>query len=244
MSDHGTTSGLYIEFQAAVLRQLPRAGKMTSEVLNRWVKNQEDLKKVLAEALLPKEEFLPDIDWVRTYVLLGYAEGYVKSPVIKEAPGFWTVPVIQGVTCNKVASVLRKLGVSVYLYKEDLDKDVTENDCDPANGSYAVSFTRTIEADEENKNLSANMLKQRGHKGITLLERLLLELGCFLTTGKHLDIKNVTLCSGSRYSDGVVPYVRWHPDYREVHVSWFRSGSAHGHLRSRSAVSLSGNPKY
>ena len=95
-----------------------------------------------------------------------------------------------------------------------------------------------MEADESNKNLSANQLAKRNHKGITLLERLLLEMGYFLATGKHLDEKNVTLCTGSRDSVGGVPYVYWNSDDRKVYVRWYHPGDSDGGLRSRSAVSL------
>ena len=45
--------------------------------------------------------------------------------------------------------------------------------------------------------------------GITLRERIIMEIDYFKNTGKHLDIKGLTFCSGSRYSDGCVPYADW-----------------------------------
>lgn len=45
--------GQYVEFQTAVLKQLPR--DIPTEVLEGWCKNQASLKRVLAEALLPPE---------------------------------------------------------------------------------------------------------------------------------------------------------------------------------------------
>jgi len=146
----------------------------------------------------------------------------------------WIAPVLKGVTCNKVVACLRKLGVNVSTYVEDLDKDVSANDRDPnKTGSYAVAFRRTVEADDDNKSKSANDLVEAGHKGITLLERLLLELGYFLAIGQHLDVQNITLCTGSRDS-GVVPSVGWGGGLR---VSWCNPGDAYGFLRSRSVVS-------
>jgi len=201
------------------------------------------MMKAVVEHHNPFDSGLPDIDWPKTYEALGMSEEYSKFPAVTEDPNFWTVPVIKGITPNKVVKALKDAGVDVYLYINDPDKDVPTNDRVPANGSYAISFKRTIEADEENKNLSANTLKQRGHKGITLLERLLLELGYLLTTGQHLDIKKWTLCSGSRCSGGSVPGVSWYSVYRRVRVCWFNSDHARDDLRSRSAVFLSGNPK-
>jgi hypothetical protein len=177
--------------------------------------------------------------WAEAYKLLGMEAEFNEFTKVglPESEGLWTVPVLQGVTCNKVVEVLRKLGVQVYLYAEDLDKEVTVNDRDPSNGSYTVSFRCNVEADEEFKNLSANQLKEQNHKGITLLERLLLELAYFMATGKHLDVQNVTLCSGSRYRNGRVPSVRFFSGSRGVDVRWYDPGYHDGHLRSRSVVS-------
>ncbi len=57
-------------------------------------------------------------------------------------------------------------------------------------------------------------------KGITLRERLLMEIQYFKETGNHLDIKGWTICSGSRYSDGDVPYVCWYPGNGGMYVGW------------------------
>lgn len=180
---------------------------------------------------------LPDINWQKVYETLGMASEYVEFvQPFEEDPNLWRVPVIKGVTSNKVVLALRGLGVDVYTYVDDLDNGVPFNQRNPNNGSYTISFKRTIEADKENKNLSANQLKQQNHNGNTLLERLLLELGYFLATNRHLDVKNITLCSGSRDSDGNIPRVDWDSKYRGVYVDWYDSDDADSDLRSRSAV--------
>ncbi|MEI6238031.1 MAG: hypothetical protein WCP15_00675 [bacterium] len=176
------------------------------------------------------------IDWKKVYEVLG-----IKSEIDNEAlhdPRFWTIPVFESVTPNKVVKALRDLGVDMYLYTENLDRNVPENDRDPVrDGNYVVKFQRTIEADPEFKNKSAETLLGEKIKGITLLERLLLELGYFLVTGNHLDVENVTLCSGSRYSDGHVPRVLWNAAYREVYVSWLSPSYSSPYLRARAVVS-------
>jgi hypothetical protein len=121
----------------------------------------------------------------------------------------------------------------VWIYVDDLDKVIIKNDRWP-DASYAVSFRDRVEADKELKNLSADDLAARNIRGITCLERLLYELKYFAETGKHLDIDNLTLCSGSRDSVGHVPSVFWRGD--ELCVSWFRSSSSGVGLRSRSAA--------
>lgn len=52
--------------------------------------------------------------------------------------------------------------------------------------------------------------------GYTLLERLLHELKYYLETGKHLYSENTSVCSGSRYPDGRVPFVDWIGNRLEV----------------------------
>ena len=120
---------------------------------------------------------------------------------------------------------------------ENLDAIVTENDRDPANGNYAIWVRERVEADEERKNKSANQLRERGVQGITLLEHLLYGLKFFKETGRHLDINNITLCTGSRYRGGAVPSVDFREFSGEAGVDWDRPGFASGILRSREVVS-------
>ncbi len=176
------------------------------------------------------------IDWKKVYELLGVKADFNNEDV--NDPNFWVVPVFRGVTSNMVVNALRALGVKFYLYAEDLDGIVTKNDRDSEkDGPYRVKFQKTVEADEALKDKSANTLVEEDVKGITLLERLLLELGYFLATGNHLDEKNVTLCTGSRYSDGYVPYVDWGTAYRGVYVDWSRPSDSSSRLRARAVVS-------
>lgn len=183
---------------------------------------------------------LPDIDWPLTYLKLDMeaeAEAVKELALPPANLAIWWEPMVQGVTSNRIIAGLRNLDVKFWLYADDLDTAVPTHDRDPKNGSYVVGFRRTIEADEENKNLSADQLRQRNHKGITLPERLLLEAGFFVATGDHLDINNTTLCTGSRYSVGNVPYVSWDSGYRRVYVCWHYPDGAFDFLRSRSVVS-------
>jgi hypothetical protein len=122
----------------------------------------------------------------------------------------------------------------VWTYFDDLDKMIVINDRWPDKISYAVSFRDRVEADEELKNLSANDLAKENISGITCLERLLYELKYFAETGNYLDIRNVTLCSGSRYSDGGVPHV----NFGDGEVSVYGDDPSHSSddLRTRLAA--------
>lgn len=48
--------GWWIEFQAAVLRQMPRPDQIDHATAKNWIGNQGNLKKVLADTLLPVKE--------------------------------------------------------------------------------------------------------------------------------------------------------------------------------------------
>jgi hypothetical protein len=68
MPEHGTPSrfedndiGFYIQFQSAVLRQLPRPHQISRGLLLSWLRNQKKLKEVLLQALVARPT-LPDID--------------------------------------------------------------------------------------------------------------------------------------------------------------------------------------
>lgn len=148
----------------------------------------------------------------------------------------FAVIVAQELTMNQVVAGMRKR-FKVSLYKEDLDTSVVHNDRTAENGDYIVLFNKNVEADEEFKNLSANKLKTMGHKGITLMERLLLEVLYFDRTKKHLDISNWTLCSGSRSSGGSVPHVHWDSSDDGLVVFWCYPDGSDSSLRSRTVVS-------
>ena len=80
----------------------------------------------------------------------------------------------------------------------NLDAVIVNNDRDLRNGSYAIWVKDVREADEKNANKSAKDLATLNHLGLTLLERILLEVDYYLEHGEHLDVINITLCSGSR----------------------------------------------
>ena len=100
--------------------------------------------------------------------------------------------------------------------------------------TYVVWIRDRIEADEELKGLSAKDLSKRNISGITLEERLILELNYFWRTGNHLDIKSITLCSGSCYIDGGVPGVYyWQGCNQELRIIWCHPEYQHFSVRSR-----------
>ena len=176
--------------------------------------------------------------WNKAYLFLGMKAEYqefIENNDIKEDASLWTIPMVKGLTCNKIVAAYKKAGVDIHA--GDLDEDVAVNDRHSDNGSYLVSFKCNVEADQENNNQSADQRQEQGCKDITLLERLLLGLAYFLATGEHLDVKNATLCQGSRSFSGYVPSVHWRSHYRRIFVNWHYSDYRLDSLRARSVVS-------
>lgn len=139
----------------------------------------------------------------------------------------------EGLKIQRVYDVLSDLFPSWKYTDQDLDDIVTKNDREPTE-TYAICVRDRIEADEEFKNLSADDLGERGYAGITLLERLLLELFHFWKSEDHLDKENLTLCAGSRRSGGRVPGVDWCDGRLGIH--WYGPSFEYSDIRSREVV--------
>jgi len=140
-----------------------------------------------------------------------------------------TIHIPKGLTIEQAYTECVKLFPCWRWTNDDLDALVTSDRT--SNQAYSVQVRNRVEADEELKNLSANQLQKQGIKGITLLERLVLELDYFKETGQYLDVINTTLCSGSRSSDGDVPRVGWRDG--GLGVSWCGPDRSDGSLRAR-----------
>lgn len=176
-------------------------------------------------------------EWQRFYQeVLGHVVDFTDVDIKADPGGFrWVVFVAAGLTTNKVWSACRARFSCYSVYGDDLDKAVPQNERDAKMTSYTKLFRDCVEADEQNKNLSANALaKQSTHRTITLMERLLLELWYHWKTGNHLDLQNVTLCAGSRLRFGGVPGVRWLGS--QLQVDCYDPDGSGGVLRARSAV--------
>jgi len=234
------TPGQVKDLSSALVQAIPT--DLPSVTAQDWVGRKGNLIWKTEMILRGCDIIPPDINWPLTYEKLGMGRELAvaeKKLVLPQFvnPTLWYARMVCGVTSNRVIAAYREFKVNAYTYRDDLDADVTQNDRDPSKGSYIVGFRRTIEADEEFADKSANQLVEVNHRGITLCERLVLGFGFFVTTGMHLDTRTWTLCAGSRDRDGYVPGVFWGSDSRGVYVSWFDSGDAHGHVRSRSVVS-------
>jgi hypothetical protein len=160
--------------------------------------------------------------------------------VPEKQDGFnWLIIMLQGLTAQKLFDKCQEL-FGVWKWTDKSLDDVlnqAKSICNPKDGTYAIWIRDRVEADEELKNRSANNLEQNHIPGITLEERLLVELFYYWKTNKHLDINNITLCSGSRYDDGTVPGMSWGGSLDRLRVFWCRPDDAHDALRARQTVS-------
>ena len=176
-------------------------------------------------------------DWQTFYRDVFGIEMDFSNLVIPKKPeeGNWRLLIIIDLLLEVLYAKCKSLFPCWRWTNEDLDKIVTENERTAKNGPCAIWAKDNTEADGEWKNLSADDIKGKGIKTETLAERFVHELKFFKETGKHLDIANWTLCSGSRCSDGHVPHVSWNAV--KMLVYWYFTDARDESLRSRQAVS-------
>src|SRR3989344_2224068 len=177
--------------------------------------------------------------WLSLYRAIGITLDPSQVKIPERKSGFDRLIVVsKGMTPQKAFDLCTaRFGGKTRKYtSESLNSVVPTSDRTADKGPYAVWVRDLQEADEELKNLSATMLTEQSIAGITLTERLLLEIAYHQETKQHLDTGNWTLCSGSRYSGGGVPDVLWGDD--ELEVLWNCSDNRHSRLRSRAVVTL------
>lgn len=174
-------------------------------------------------------------DWERFYQDVGISVDFSNLVIPAKQDGFDRLIIeAGGLTPQKVYNVCERLFKCRKWIDKSLDEVITHSD---RIGLHAVWVRERKEADEELKNLSANQLKELVVSGITFNERGLYEAKYFKETGQHLDMVNITLCSGSRCFDGGVPGVSWGGWRGCMGVSYYAPSYAFGLLRSRQAVS-------
>lgn len=190
--------------------------------------------KRLVEVKPTLQEMLAD--WANFYKeVFGLDLDFSGIPIPEHKPGFDRLLVIaQGMTPQRLYDKCAELFPS-WKYTEDNLDEVITSDRTAKDGHYAIWVRDRQEADEENRNLSADQLKERGTSEITLEEREVYELKFFKETGDHLDKSNWTLCAGSRDSVGSAPRASWSGRFE---VGWRYSFFHFVDLRSRSVVSL------
>jgi len=210
----------------ARLEDLPFGGQIQNQVM---ILDDERAFELWRPIFLELFGFTPDFSLIK----LPQAQGNLVLPILM--PG--ELVDSKGKFMERIFGICKELFPS-RKYASNIDKSVTHNDRTPQNGSYAVRVGNHLEAtdgDEILKGLSANAIRQKNIATITLPERMMFEIYIYKTTGRHLDNRDWTLCSGSRYSDGNVPFACWYGG--EFYVGWYGPQHVHGDLRSRVVVS-------
>jgi hypothetical protein len=232
------TPGQMKDLISAVTEGIP--SDLSFEVAQRLIGKKKKLTKKVKEIFFSTEssDYSGLVAQQETFYKKVFGRDCNFSNVsIPEKPivGEWRLLILVDLTLEQLYAKCNELFPCWRWTNRCLDNEVVKNERDAKNGAYAIWVKDEVEADEELKNLSANDIKGKNITTETLAERLIHELEYFDETGNHLDIKNITLCAGSRYGDGGVPYVDWGDD--EVRVDWFVAGHAGGRLRSRQVVS-------
>jgi len=223
-----------------LLKKLEQAG-LTPQLAQEVIESPNNHKaNQIVEFLANNENpFLIPSDPMEQWVALykKYFGIEIDISGIKNKPNMWPIYVHQGMKMQQVYDQLARLFRCWKYTNNNLDEVVTHNDR-KATKSYVLWVRDRVEADEENKNKSASSLINGTHTtGITLLERLLLELHHFYTTGEHLDIINYTLSTGSRINYVNLPYMGCDNGGR-VFVHWHNATFPSPSLRSRKVVSV------
>lgn len=207
-------------------------GSLTDEQIKRFAVKQHPFTVETIDSEI--------VFWTGLYAVvydIDARKGLLKLNWPDPNPSFWDMPMVKGLkeTMAQTAIVNWNKFPVGSLY-DDLDALVKENDRHPNAGTYGVRFRAFQEADEDQKNISANQHKGKKPptRGNTLLERQVLETMFFLKSGgDHLDKETITHCIGSRRSDGNVPDAYWCGKFK---VNWCGPGYADARLRARVAV--------
>ena len=86
-------------------------------------------------------------------------------------------------------------------------------------GPYAIWVAESRETFLKLRNKSADWATENNFEGVTLQERLLHDFKYWDESSHHLDIECMTLCSGSRFANGLVPFVSYEEKENEVLIT-------------------------
>ncbi len=157
----------------------------------------------------------------------------------EKVEGFDRLIVIgKGIRLNQVWNAYKDQKIPTWQWwGGSLENAMQESERGIVNESYAIWVRDGQEADEEMKDLSADMIAASSPQKVdteSLLERLVHGLQVWDATKKHLDVDNITLCASSRSADGVVPWVSFYDAC--VCVSGYSPSHRDPDLRARQAV--------
>lgn len=130
------------------------------------------------------------------------------------------IPIVDRITFYKIIHIgMKKVfvddynGLHIGIKGKDLDKPKFQNSRLPVNGSYLIAVKDVINASDpltlENKDII---------QGITLYERLILEVYHYYFYGQYLDTGGCTICSGTIFERDSFVTVEWDTNCNEIDV--------------------------
>lgn len=211
--------------------------QMSEADLQYWIGKKELIRKQLREMFNQIDLHVEQREvWRKFYQKFFSLDLNVADVRIPDAPaeGDWRLIIVsRGLTLNQVYDrMITRFKCGKYA--NDLDASVTKNARDTKE-TYAIWVRKGVEPDEKYLGKSTNQADPDMKIGMTLLERMLLEIAYFDETGEHLDVVGWTRCTGSRNSDGRVPSMYWGDG--GVHVGWGLPGDSDSRDGLREAVS-------
>lgn len=139
------------------------------------------------------------IAWKNIYAKLGVKRDFdnINIPDFFD-PNFHFAVIISDVPFSNITNFFKKEKFEVWEAFEHPEDDIRHPNKD---GDYLLILKKLKEAHHDRKlrGLPVNSLYVQNHKGITIRERLMLEIFYYLETGKNLDEIGSTLCYGSCY---------------------------------------------
>jgi hypothetical protein len=102
-----------------------------------------------------------------------------------------------------------------------LDQMSISEDRNSLSGAYAIWAKDDPESDEGLSDISAKEIYRKKIDSMSLTERLIDEAKYFIETGKHLDMKRVTMCASSRKSGNlIIATVTWGNMENKLKIGW------------------------
>ncbi len=231
------TASEIFELGATLMQVMPRnldSGKVRADLKNKSALGR-DLGKFFRDRYAAQATFADASAWIDFYRRIFGEEVDLTGVSVPPKPegAYRPIVIAPGITNNYAFAACKKC-FDAWRWTDDFNgvRDIVKR----PSGPYVVWVKDLVEADPDLAKVSAEEIEKRGLNTLTLLERLVLELKYFDETKKHLDIDNWTLCAGSRYTDGHVPHVYWHPSPRKLYVHWCYVDNAYSALRARAAV--------
>lgn len=234
---NGQTAELIALFAKKVSLDIPEG------VAQGWIDNPRGFGKSINELLMPPPKVMEGApsalteadDWKAFYKKFFGLD--VDLSAVRVPNGLErTIFIAEGISINMAAKAHTDRDIPFWKYCDsDIEAVVRESERGPVKTSYAIRVRKGQEADNDLRNLSAEDIAAKGIDTENLLERLVHGLKYYDETGKHLDVKNVTLCASSRYAGGDVPGV-FRDDVGWVSVFWYDPQGRDSYLGARRSV--------